>query len=621
MPALSYSTRRSTTQGLLRMATLAFGILAITPVIADEPVPQHGLAMHGDLKYGPGFAHFDYVNPNAPKGGEIRLGAIGGFDSLNPFIIKGNAAGGASFVYDTLLTSSADEAFSEYGLLAKTVRTPADRSWVEFTLRDEARWHDGKPITADDVIYSFNILVEKGAPFYRFYYGSVERAVKLGPKTVRFDFKPGENRELPLILGQLSVLPKHYWETREFDATTLEPPLGSGAYRVKSVEPNRSIVLERVKDYWGQNLAVNVGQNNFDIIEFEYYRDAQVAIEAFTGGRYDFRRENSSKAWATSYDVPAVKKGLIRLETFEHDRSSGMQGFGFNLRRDIFKDPKVRQALAYAFDFEWSNKNLFYGQYERTRSYFDNSELAATGLPSEAELKLLEPFRDQLPPEVFTSEYNPPKTDGSGNIRGNLRTATKILRDAGWVIKDGVRVNEKTGKVLEFEILLSSPLFERVVLPFARNLEKLGVKVRARTVETAQYRRRTDTFDYDMIVMNWGQSLSPGNEQRDFWGSNSADQEGSRNSTGIKSPVIDALIEKLIAAPDRQSLITATHALDRVLQWQHLVIPHFHAGYDRIAYWDKFGQPKITPTRGTQFLSWWVVPEKARALADKNKSN
>ncbi len=605
-----------TTRSLLRALTVAVGVLALTPAHADDPKPQHGIAMHGDLKYGPDFKHFDYVNPNAPKGGQIRLGAIGGFDSLNPFIVKGNPAGGASFVYDTLLTSSADEAFSEYGLLAKTVRTPEDRSWVEFTLRDEARWHDGKPITADDVIFSFNTLVEKGAPFFRFYYGSVERAVKIGPKTVRFDFKPGENRELPLILGQLSVLPKHYWETREFDATTLEPPLGSGPYRVKNVDANRSIVLERVKDYWGKDLPVNIGINNFDVIEFEYYRDAQVAIEAFTGGRFDFRRENSSKAWATAYDVPAVKKGLIKLEEFDHDRPAGMQGFAYNMRRDIFKDPKVREALAYAFDFEWSNKNLFYGQYKRTRSYFENSELAATGLPSEAELKLLEPYRGEIPDEVFTKEYNPPKSDGSGNIRSNLRIGSKMLRDAGWVIKDGVRVNEKTGKKLEFEVLLVSPLFERIVLPFAKNLEKLGVTARVRTVETAQYQRRTDTFDYDMIVGSWGQSLSPGNEQRDFWSSDAADREGSRNATGIKSEVVDALIEKVISAPDREALITACRALDRVLQWHHLVIPHFHAGYDRIAYWDKFGQPKVTPTRGTQFLTWWVVPEKAATISN-----
>ena len=594
-------------------------LFAGSNVQADEPTPSHGLAMHGDLKYGPDFKHFDYVNPNAPKGGSIRLNAIGGFDSLNPFIVKGNAAAGASMIYDTLMTSSADEAFSEYGQLAETVRTPEDRSWVEFKLRDNARWHDGKEITADDVIFSFEILVAKGAPFYRFYYGSVAKAVKLGPKAVRFEFKPGENRELPLILGQLTVLPKHYWQDREFDATTLEPPLGSGPYKIKSVDPNRSVTLERVEDYWGKDLAVAQGENNFDIIEFEYYRDAQVAIEAFTGGRFDFRTENSSKAWATAYDVPAVKKGLIKLDQFDHDRPSGMQGFTFNTRRDIFKDPAVRHALAYAFDFEWSNKNLFYGQYARTRSYFDNSELAATGLPSKAELELLGPFRGKIPDEVFTKEYNPPSSDGSGLIRSNLRTASKLLRDAGWVIKDGVRTHEATGRKLEFEILLASPLFERVVLPFAKNLETLGVKVRARTVETAQYRRRLDTFDFDMVVGNWGQSMSPGNEQREFWGSSSADQEGSRNIIGIKDPAIDALIEKIIAAPDRQSLITASRALDRVLQWNHFVIPHFYAGYDRIAYWDKFGQPKITPTRGTNFMTWWVVPEKAARIAEARK--
>ena len=594
-------------------------LLATSHVHADAPKPAHGLAMHGDLKYGPNFKHFDYVNPNAPKGGSIRLNAIGGFDSLNPFIIKGNAAAGSSMIYDTLMISSADEAFSEYGQLAETVRTPEDRSWVEFKLRDNARWHDGKEITADDIIFSFETLVAKGAPFYRFYYGSVAKAVKLGPKTVRFDFKPGENRELPLILGQLTVLPKHYWQDREFDATTLEPPLGSGPYKIKSVEPNRSVTLERVEDYWGKDIPVAKGENNFDIIEFEYYRDAQVAIEAFTGGRFDFRTENSSKAWATAYDVPAVKKGLIKLDQFDHDRPSGMQGFAFNTRRDIFKDPTVRHALAYAFDFEWSNKNLFYGQYARTRSYFDNSELAATGLPSEAELALLEPFRGKIPDDVFTKEYNPPSSDGSGRIRSNLRTASKLLRDAGWVIQDGVRVHEATGRKLEFEVLLQSPLFERVVLPFAKNLETLGVKARARTVETAQYRRRMDTFDFDMVVGNWGQSMSPGNEQREFWGTSSADQEGSRNIIGVKDSAIDALIEKIIAAPDRQSLITASHALDRVLQWNHFVIPHFHAGYDRIAYWDKFGQPKITPTRGTNFMAWWVVPEKAARIAEARK--
>ena len=443
--------------------------------------------------------------------------------------------------------------------------------------------------------------------------------MKVGPKTVRFDFKPGKNRELPLILGQLTVLPKHYWATREFDSTTLEPPLGSGPYKIKRVEANRTIVLERVPDYWRKDVPVNKGINNFETLEFEYYRDAQVAIEAFTGGRFDFRRENSSKAWATSYKVPAVDKGHIKLERFDHNRPAGMQGFAYNIRRDLFKDPAVREALAYAFDFNWSNKNLFYGQYAHSRSYFDNSELAATGLPSDAELTLLEPLRSSIPPEVFTKEYNPPETDGSGNIRGNLRTASKLLRDAGWVIKDGVRVNEKTGVKLEFEILLSSPIFERIVLPFSKNLEKLGVKTRTRTVESAQYRRRLDTFDYDVVVGNWGQSMSPGNEQRDSWGSVSVDQQGSRNIVGINDPAVDTLIEKLIAAPNRKALVTAARALDRVLQWNHFVIPHFHAGYDRIAYWDKFGKPDVTPASGTQFLSWWVDKEKAAVINDVRK--
>ncbi len=600
------------------VAALTLGLLA-TAATAAEPQPMHGIAMHGDLKYGPDTKHFDYVNPDAPKGGTIRLGAIGGFDSLNPFIIKGNTAAGASFIYDTLLSGSADEAFTEYGQLAETVKTPADRSWVEFKLRANARWHDGKPVTADDVIFTFNALVEKGAPFFKFYYGSVKEARKIDDLTVRFDFKPGENRELPLILGQIAVLPKHYWATRDFGATTLEPPLGSGAYRIAAVEANRTITLERGADYWGKDLLVNKGTNNFQTIQFEYYRDATVALEAFKAGRFDYRAENSSKAWATGYDTPAVKKGLIKLERFDHDRPAGMQGFTFNTRRDIFKDAKVREALGYAFDFEWSNEHLFYGQYSRTRSFFDNSELAAKGLPSKEELALLEPFRGQLPARVFTAEYQPPKTDGSGNLRDNLRQASKLLRDAGWVVKDGKRVNEKTGQPLEFEVLLVSPLFERVVLPFAKNLEKLGVMARTRTVDTAQYQRRVDTFDFDMVVSNWGQSASPGNEQRDFWGASAADHEGSRNVAGIKNPAIDALIEKIIAAPDRKALITATRALDRVLQWSFLCIPHFHAGYDRIAFWDKFGRPKITPSRGTQFMTWWTDPAKEKALADAKK--
>ncbi|MEE8351281.1 MAG: extracellular solute-binding protein [Rhodospirillales bacterium] len=596
----------------------SFSILPALPVKAAEI--SHGIAMHGDLKYSKDFKHFEYANPGAPKGGNVRLNAIGTYDSFNSFIIKGNPAAGIGFMYDNLMHGSADEAFSQYGQLAESVQTPKDRSWVAFTLRPQARWHDGKPVTVDDVIFSFNILLKQGSPFYRFYYGSVASAIKTGPRTVRFNFKPGENRELPLILGQLTILPKHYWEKRDFNKTTLEPPLGSGPYKIDSFEPGRSITFKRVKSWWGENLPVNKGQYNFDSIRYDYYRDSTISLQAFKKGEYDYRAENSSKAWATAYDFKDVKTGLVKKREIRHNRSSGMQAFVFNTRRDKFKDKRVRQALAYAFDFEWSNKNLFYGQYSRTRSYFDNSELAATGLPTGDELKLLEAYRGRIPNEVFTKEYNPPKNNGSGNIRRNLRKAIKLLDAAGWVIKGNKRISPKTGKQLKFEVLLRSPLFERIVLPFAKNLQKLGIKATVRTVDPSQYRRRTDTFDFDVIVGGAGQSLSPGNEQRSYWGSKAADIEGGRNTIGIKDPVIDELIEKVIAAPDRTSLVTAVKSLDRVLQWGHWLIPHWHAKFDRVAYWDKFGRPKITPIQGNQFFAWWVDANKEAALKSKLSS-
>jgi len=592
-------------------------VLGLTPDYANAAEKTHGVAMHGDLKYSPGFKNLEYVNPNAPKGGTVRLNALGTFDSFNSFIVKGNPATGLGFIYDNLMYGTADEAFSQYAQLAETVEMPKDRSWVAFTLRAQARWHDGKPVTVEDVIYTFDLLVKKGTPFYRFYYGNVADVVKTGPRTVRFNFKPGENRELPLILGQLTVLPKHYWQSRDFSKTTLEPPLGSGPYKIDKFEPGRSITYKRVKNWWGENIPVNRGQYNFDTIRYDYYRDGTIALQAFKKGEYDYRAENSSKNWATAYDFKDVTNGLVKKLKITHNRSTGMQAFVFNTRRGKFQDPRVRRALAYGFDFEWSNKNLFYGQYSRTRSYFGNSELAATGVPEGAELKLLEPFRGQLPPEVFTQEYNPPKADGSGNIRRNLRIASKLLNQAGWIIKGRKRVQEATGKPLEFEVLLVSPLFERIVLPLAKNLEKLGVALSVRTVDPSQYRRRLDTFDFDVIVGGAGQSLSPGNEQRSYWGSKAADIEGGRNTIGIKDPVVDALIEKVIAAPDRKSLVTSVRALDRVLQWGHWVIPHWHIKYDRIAFWDKFGRPKVTPTQGNQFLTWWVDANKEDALKNK----
>ena len=526
------------TATLLLSASLATGA-----ALAAEAVKSHGIAMHGDLKYPAGFRNFDYVNPAAPKGGEVRLAATGSYDSFNGFIIKGQPVIALGLIYDSLMTNSLDEPFSKYCLLCETVEVPQDRSWITFTLRPQARWHDGQPITVEDVIWTFETLRKKGDPSYRYYYASVKKAEKVGDRSVRFTFKPGENRELPLIIGELPVLPRHFWADKDFEATTLEPPLGSGAYRIDSFEPGRSVTYVRVPDYWGARLAVNAGSRNFDKVRYDYYRDSTVVIEAFKSGAMDYRDENSSRHWATSYDIPAVKDGRLKMEEIPHKRSAGMQGFIFNMRRDIFKDSLVRQALAYGFDFEWSNKTLFYGQYTRTRSFFQNSELAATDLPQGREREILTKFKRRLPPEVFTQIYSPPVTDGSGNNREHLRYALSLLQRAGWDIDKETRklTHTKTGKVMEFEVLLVSPLFERVILPFKKNLARLGIEVKVRTVDSAQYQDRLNNFDYDMIVSGWGQSMSPGNEQRSFWGSEAADRKGSQNRSGIKDRVIDEL--------------------------------------------------------------------------------
>jgi microcin C transport system substrate-binding protein len=572
--------------------------------------PAHGISMYGELRYPPDFQHFDYVNPDAPKGGNLRMGvAEETFDSFNPWIVKGNAAAGIMALYETLLISSADEPFSEYGLLAKTVQTPADRSWVAFELRPEARWHDGQPITADDVVWSFETLLAKGAPSYRFYYQSVAKVEKTGPLGVKFTFKPGTNRELPLILGQLPVLPKHWWATRNIEETSLEPPLGSGPYKLGTFEAGRFVELVRVPDYWGKDLPVNRGRYNFDTQRFDYYRDATVALEAFKGGHYDFRAETSAKDWATAYDIPEVRDGRVVKETVPNQRPAGMQCFAMNLRRPLFSDRRAREALDLAFDFEWANKTLFYGQYTRTKSYFENSELASSGLPSAAELAVLEPLRAKLPPEVFDRAYVSPTTDGSGDNRDNLRRAAELLQQAGWTPQNGKLV--KDGQPFEFEFLVYSPQFERIALPYSKVLEKLGITARVRSVDAAQYRRRTDTFDYDMIVQGFPESESPGNEQRDFWGSESAGREGSRNALGLKDPAIDALVDQLIASPDRQTLVTRTRALDRALLWGHYVVPNWYLGADRVAYWDKFGKPSVIPRMGVQFDAWWIDPAKA----------
>lgn len=604
----------------LGILVLAAAVLDPWGALAQEARPRHAIAMHGEPKYGPGFKNFDYADPDAPKGGDVRLAAIGTFDNLNPYILKGVAAVGLGGLFETLMTSSDDEAFTKYGLLAESIEVPDDRSWAAFTLRAEARWHDGRPVTPEDVIWSLETLKTKGHPFYRTYFANIAKAERTGERSVRFTFSGGENRELPLIAGELPILPRHYWEGREFGKTTLKPPLGSGPYRVKSLDPGRSITYERIKDYWGAEIPVNKGRNNFDTIRYDYYRDTTVALEAFKSGGYDFRIENTSKDWATAYDAPPVRQGLIKLEEIRHQRPTGMQAFVFNTRREIFRDPRVRRALAFAFDFEWSNKNLFYGQYTRTESYFSNSELASTGLPGPEELKILEPLRGQIPDQVFTETYKPPASDGSGNIRRNLRQGLSLLKQAGWVFKDRKLVKAETGLPFSFEILLSQPVWERIALPFVKNLERFGIEARVRTVDAAQYQKRTENFDFDMTVDVFGQSLSPGNEQRDLWGSEAAGRQGSRNTIGIRDEAVDRLIELVISAPDRDSLIHRTRALDRVLLWGHYLIPHWHIRSFRVAYWDKFGRPPTNPKYDLGFDTWWIDETKVAALAERRKA-
>lgn len=577
---------------------------------AHAATPQHGISMHGDLKYPSGFEHFDYVNPTAPKGGTVTQAAIGTFDSFNPFIIKGAAADGIGLIYDSLLTRAQDEAFSLYGLLAESLEVAEDRSWIIFNLNPKARFSDGQPVTAEDVIYSFKLLREQGSPFYQAYYREIEAIEALSPTQVKFSFSSAENRELALIVGEVSILPKHYWETHDFTKPGLDVPLGSGPYLIDSFDAGRTISYRRNPGYWGKDLSVSKGRYNFDTISYDYYKDGTVALEAFKGGEYDFREENSSKRWATGYTGKVFDEGKILTKNLAHENPTGMQAFILNTRKPYFSDSRVRAALAYAFDFEWTNKNIFFDAYTRTHSFFSNSEMAATELPSEAELSILEPVKDQVPPEVFTKVYRAPTTKGDGKTRGQLRTALRLLKSAGWELKNGLLLN-KDGQQMTFEILLVSPAFERVVAPFSRNLERMGIKPTMRVIDASQYINRIRSFDFDVIVSGFGQSSSPGNEQREYWHSSTADQPGSRNTIGIKNPAIDYLIEQIIQAPDREQLVLRTRALDRVLQWNHYVIPQFHTSSYRVAYWNKLDFPAIRPTHSLGFDTWWVKPEQS----------
>ena len=567
---------------------------------------QHALTLYGEpAKYPANFKHFDFVNPDAPKGGELRQSGFGGFDSLNPFINKGVAADDIGLIYDTLTRHSLDEPFTEYGLLAEKIEVAPDHSWVRFYLRPQARFHDGQAVTAADVVFTFDALMKDGAPQYKAYYADVAKATAEDAQRVRFDFKRSNNRELPLILGQLPVLPKHWWSNREFNKGNLEMPLGSGPYKVADVAAGRSIRYERVKDYWGNDLAVNRGFYNFDSILIDYYRDTTVALEALKAGQFDYWLEISAKNWASAYDVPAVKDGRLRKEEIANHNPTGMQGFVFNIRRPLFQDPRVREALGLLFDFEWTNKQLFNGAYTRTRSYFENSELAASGLPSSEELKILEPLRAKLDPKVFNSAFEVPRSDASGIIREQQRRAYQLLQEAGWKIVDDKMV-DADGKPVSLEFLLAQTDFERVLLPYKRNLADLGIELVIRRVDVSQYINRLRSRDFDMIVGGFGQSSSPGNEQREYWHSSSADNPGSRNFIGLKDPAVDSLVEGLINADSRQSLVTHTRALDRVLLAGHYVIPNWHIKTWRVAYWDRLQHPEATPLYDVGLMTWWA---------------
>lgn len=583
------------------LIAILFSLCATGALAAPQ---HHAVAMHGSPKYAADFAHFDYVNPDAPKGGVLRRHVIGSFDSFNPFIPRGTAAAGIGYLYDSLTTASQDEPFTQYGLLAHRIEMPEDRSWVIYHLRKEARFADGEPVTAADVVFTFETLIEKGSPFYSYYYGDIEQVEALDTHRVKFTFKPGDNRELALIVGQLQILPAHYWQERDFSRGTLEAPLGSGPYRVASFDAGKRVVYERREDYWGKDLPVNRGLYNFDRITFEYFLDDTVALEAFKAGRYDLRVENVASNWATGYQGPALNRGDIVLETFAHSLPTGMQGFVYNLRRPLFQDRTLRKALAYALDFEWTNQNVFHGQYRRTRSYFQNSELAATGLPSDAELKLLEPLREQLPEEVFTQAYQPPASDGSGRPRENLLRAQTLLREAGYTVRDS-QLYTPDGQPVRFEILLDAPVWERIAVPFARNLQAIGVRAEVRRVDQPQYIERQRNFNFDMTVNVFPQSNSPGNEQRDFWHSSAVDRPDSRNVIGLADPAIDTLVDAVISARDRDELVTSCRALDRALQWGHYVIPNWNLDYFRIAYQRHIAHPARNAPYGLPLDAWW----------------
>ncbi len=569
----------------------------------------HGIAMHGKPKYESNFTNLDYVNPNAPKGGVVKFGSYGSFDNLNRVAFKGSKAAGLGYVNDTLMRRVWDEAFTMYGLIAEYVEMPEDRSSITFYLNPKATFHDGSPITRDDVLFSLETFQTKGTPNQKKTYGKVISTEMIGDNGIKMTFVDNEDKELPLIVaGFLPIIPKKFYSNIDVTKTFLDIPLGSGPYAIDNVDPGRQITYTRVKNYWAKDLPVNKGLYNFDKIIYDYYKDSNVLVEAFKVNEYDFRREYNVKRWLSEYNFKAVQSGEVVLEEMNNDRPVGMNGLVLNTRKEIFNNRKVRLALSYAYDHEWINKTIYQNAYVRTDSYFDNSPLASSGLPSEQELELLNPWKDQLPKEIFTENFVPPSTDGSGNDRTNLLKAKNILEQEGWIIENGKLT--KNGKEFTFEFLIVSPSDEKIALAYQSNLKKLGITMEVRTVDSSQYQARLLNYDFDMIKRYWGVSLSPGNEQQFYWGSEVGKKDGSRNYAGIDSPVVDALIKNLINATDREELTTAIHALDRVLLWGHYVVPLYHSNKDRIAYWNFFKYPDKIPLYGIVIESWWLNKDK-----------
>jgi microcin C transport system substrate-binding protein len=629
-------TRRNLLQsGAAAAMAPALGITVGIPSIEaahaqseTEPVWRHALSLFGDVRYPADFKRFDYVNPDAPKGGAARQIQVGTFDNFNLVVagVKGSLAAGVGLIYESLMTQSLDEVSTEYGELAEAVSYPEDFSCVTYRLRREARWHDGKPVTPEDVIFSLDAF-KQYHPQYAAYYRHVVNAEKVADRDIKFSFDAPGNRELPQIVGQLTILPKHWWEgadsegrKRDISATTLEKPLGSGAYRIKDSVPGRTLTLERVKDHWARDFSTNIGRNNFDELRFEYFRDTTVALEAFKGDQVDWRTENSAKNWATAYDFPAVTEKRVVLEEFPNRSSGVMQAFALNIRRAKFSDPRVRRALNFAFDFEETNKQMFFGQYKRISSYFDGTELASSGLPQGKELEILETVRAEVPSEVFTTAYTNPVGGSPEAVRENLREGLRLLKEAGYEVRERKLVDSKTGTQLTFELLSQDPSFERVMLFYKPSLERLGIAVSVRTIDPTQYENRLREWDFDVVVASWGESLSPGNEQREFWGSQAADMPGSRNIIGIKNPAIDKLIERVIYTKDRDDLVAATKALDRVLLWNHYVVPQWNYPKVRTARWDRFGRPAELPKYGLSAFPaiWWYDAEKAGKIGKRS---